>query len=820
MAGFIITTRGKQENDNLFLQTAAVYTALLSVFAAFYSVFDTDISLITVSMILLVVVPALELLLRTRKRLVWKILSPVILLGIAAVLFRETLMKGITPFVNSYIDQRNTFYAISQPGIDLIPDAWEPVIVLAGILTLLGWCLAVVLKLRRGFLLALAVLLIPVILAATVGHMPSTLTSWYLIASAILYLTAYRRTDGAFPLREIAAAFTVLVFLFACTLVTRPLFQMYKESHQQEYENIKTALSQSQEQQFHFREMLENQSVTIENYASGGVGEGSLENLHEFRPQGTTEMEVTVSDLPQTRIYLKAYVGTTYTGKAWEELDSSRFSSVISPILGDSKRRELMNEPFTRIANGTAGLEPQQMQITLAGASSSYGYSPYYAEIPETDNVKLDAYVEGSNNKNRTYTYYSSQPVETLNADQLAEPSDLWISYQEFVQDTYTEYPEDLEQLASLCEDLSLTTSDIDQLSDAIDDHFSAFLRYTPSPASIPSGQDFAEYFLFESRNGFCVHFASAATLIYRECGYPARYVEGYAISPDAFTRQEDGTYKAVVTDNMAHAWCETFNPETGWQVREHTLPYQDDSYVSAAGTKSSDEDSASDTQNTDENPLQDNDITPEDENIPPTETEDTDGETAPGNESPSEETENFPTENITDKEDLGNIGDNNANGSGNTDGMITNETAVIIRRIAGATGILFLLLCLAVFACVIQQRIRRQKKLLRFRIKKENKGIASIYNEIYEICLFLGMEQTKQTDREAFEQMKQTFPQLTTDEWTRLYDCAVRGAFTAETIGRDEQKQCYQLYQKFRKKILAELKGKKRVWFLYGKGL
>ena len=91
-------------------------------------------------------------------------------------------------------------------------------------------------------------------------------------------------------------------------------------------------------------------------------------------------------------------------------------------------------------------------------------------------------------------------------------------------------------------------------------------------PGKTPSGQDVSEYFLTESRKGFCVHFATTATLMYRMCGIPARYVEGFAIPSSAFERDKNGHYTAVVTDKMAHAWTEVLNSYIGWVVKDHTI--------------------------------------------------------------------------------------------------------------------------------------------------------------------------------------------------------------------------------------------------------
>ena len=94
---------------------------------------------------------------------------------------------------------------------------------------------------------------------------------------------------------------------------------------------------------------------------------------------------------------------------------------------------------------------------------------------------------------------------------------------------------------------------------------------YSLTPGWTPPNADPIEYFLFDSGLGYCIHFASAAALLYRMCGIPARYASGYAAAPSDFTLQEDGTYRAVLTDADAHAWAEICLPDTGWTPVEAT---------------------------------------------------------------------------------------------------------------------------------------------------------------------------------------------------------------------------------------------------------
>jgi transglutaminase-like putative cysteine protease len=81
---------------------------------------------------------------------------------------------------------------------------------------------------------------------------------------------------------------------------------------------------------------------------------------------------------------------------------------------------------------------------------------------------------------------------------------------------------------------------------------------YTLTPP--PLGADSTDDFLFETRRGFCGHYASAFAVLMRAAGIPARVVTGYL----------GGSYNPyadrwVVRQSDAHAWTEVWIEGRGW---------------------------------------------------------------------------------------------------------------------------------------------------------------------------------------------------------------------------------------------------------------
>ncbi len=92
-------------------------------------------------------------------------------------------------------------------------------------------------------------------------------------------------------------------------------------------------------------------------------------------------------------------------------------------------------------------------------------------------------------------------------------------------------------------------------------------------PAGIHSAEEFLDYFLLESKEGYCTYFATAFVLLAWEEGIPARYVQGYCI-PVQKNKERD------VKSSMAHAWPEVYIDGVGWIPFEPTPGYDSIRYT------------------------------------------------------------------------------------------------------------------------------------------------------------------------------------------------------------------------------------------------
>jgi len=102
----------------------------------------------------------------------------------------------------------------------------------------------------------------------------------------------------------------------------------------------------------------------------------------------------------------------------------------------------------------------------------------------------------------------------------------------------------------------------------AVGNYLALNYDYDEFPDYAPRGRDAVDFFLFDSKRGYCVHFAAAFVVMCRAAGVPARLVTGF-LEGDL---DESGRIY-VVRAKDAHAWAEIFAPKIGWTEFDATPP-------------------------------------------------------------------------------------------------------------------------------------------------------------------------------------------------------------------------------------------------------
>lgn len=326
-----------------------------------------------------------------------------------------------------------------------------------------------------------------------------------------------------------------------------------------------------------------NALMYLTGRADEAVSDGHINRGNRYET-GAVQLEIETYELPSEILYLRGFSGDQYTGGEWRQADNTELLEQAAQILGLHERINtvstmyggmyytlnsflsedgIKNSRNIRIVHPSGKyisyFEPYGGQWTSETTYSMYLYSGYTYRYYEQADMKID---------------WSN--VSDAFSSQAAWYGNLQDAYMEVVNRECLDVPrERLPRLTELCETHQL--ENLNEITAFITSALEAGAVYTQTPGNTPMNKDVVEYFLFDNGKGYCQHFASAAVLMYRLYGVPARYAVGYKIEPSDF-QLEKGVYRAYVTDEAAHAWVEIFVKDYGWVPVEVTP--QDDGNI------------------------------------------------------------------------------------------------------------------------------------------------------------------------------------------------------------------------------------------------
>ena len=331
---------------------------------------------------------------------------------------------------------------------------------------------------------------------------------------------------------------------------------------------------------------------------SSRMPEGRFSDLGSMIETGQPMLEVTMSE-PES-LYLRGFVGSEYTSRGWNEADPASLSD------GAALFYRLHQNGFygtTQIASAasvldaeTAAEEPITLTIRHRGAPAKYIYAPYeltdaqgLLSPDEIGDIRLrydgfqglDAYTLSSKtNQVKRYATLSrllkeadaGQPDEALNNYLICESY-----YNSYVYSHFLDLPEETRALMhDIWGDVSFDGGahlSYAKAKQSILEWLGENVDYGESISTKRSERDFLKDFLTVSKRGYDVHYATAAVVMMRYFGIPARYVEGYLITPEQAAEAQSGE-SFELTDAVAHAWAEIYQDGIGWIPFEVTPKY------------------------------------------------------------------------------------------------------------------------------------------------------------------------------------------------------------------------------------------------------
>ncbi len=290
--------------------------------------------------------------------------------------------------------------------------------------------------------------------------------------------------------------------------------------------------------------------------------------------------------------YWQAVVYDRYTGSGWLNTDSVELALKFSgPVRWQITDGQEASGPAVQISSGagiltepTATLNlPYESQrvltytVRMLQSGESFLFVPgqllgidlgavarVAAQPLSGDLSALDISMLQSNTPLRLNQSYSAVAlVSSATAGQLRNSG---TDYPNQIRERYLALPRSVpERVRSLAREITKGSVRPYDQAEAIQNYLRR-IEYDQYISAPPAGRDVVDWFLFESRRGYCDYYASAMVVLCRTLGIPARIAQGYA--PGEY----DGTLgRYVIRQLDAHAWPLVYFPGYGWVKFEPT---------------------------------------------------------------------------------------------------------------------------------------------------------------------------------------------------------------------------------------------------------
>ena len=277
----------------------------------------------------------------------------------------------------------------------------------------------------------------------------------------------------------------------------------------------------------------------------------------------TPSLALSLYSAQSGKVYLRLLSHGNYTGSGWDPA---------SDYQGLLDRTYSMNY-LTGAALASAGY--QKTFLSLKVYCSDY-YIPYYPAMGEAENYTVqtsDVWYKSGNEKiynaYSLYSYlYDAVSDEAIEAG-LGAYASVEEEYHAYVNKMYLATSGMSEELqtyfTSEIAEKGLKEGDIWQQIRSVAAYIQDAAEYNLDyNTALDDKADVIYAFLTEYKQGVCRHYASAATMLFRMLGIPARYTQGYVA--DAVANE----WVDVMSTN-AHAWVEVYIGGIGWVQVEVT---------------------------------------------------------------------------------------------------------------------------------------------------------------------------------------------------------------------------------------------------------
>jgi len=501
----------------------------------------------------------------------WISFSFLVLIPLISIIFHRQVLEGIGCLANDLMNQLTRITGRIYPDLALSQETsilWGVVPIIAIISVLLH------LSIQTGRALFFLPVLLPVYISTLTGFSSIGVDTFLIFLGGIFLII---RRAGAAHDQEYRGTLSQLFILILCAFLAIAIGFFYGDTR---------AKTEKWDRTLH--------SILFDQ-DSNSMPEGRLRNLKKWRRNDTQALKITMSK-PQ-KLYLRGQIFETYSGIAWSPL-SAQIRAEYEDLFYQLHQSGFFGQ--SQIATASTFLThaaPEELTIENLSACSAHGYYPYAV----SGNDMLDAWLIGDAllPVADTMKYYPGSVPEWYSVQHSLASGQKRSNISQYLlaEQAYEEYVTEVDlQLTNeswsvlnrqLGEDQSPKT--LSQIREFIRLYLSEALVYDEDVATLNGNGDFLQYTLEKSGSGYSVHYATAATLMLRYFGVPARYVEGYFL-PEAEAAVYQPGEEIFLSEHHAHAWAEYYLPGVGFIPFEVTPGYIDDEELELGNVLSQDQ--------------------------------------------------------------------------------------------------------------------------------------------------------------------------------------------------------------------------------------
>ena len=305
----------------------------------------------------------------------------------------------------------------------------------------------------------------------------------------------------------------------------------------------------------------------------GSMREGKLYNVgtRQIKDRHYFTLEISTTQVKNS-LYYKGFSGAVYDNNEWKQIDSYDNYQALFNRLEETKisipsiQGELISQ------NKNAGSANYVMStITNLRRKKDYTYNVYFTNYdPEGFSAVYDQYMQPRDKNGYILNSYTDTEKLYLIQSGVYHSEGFQNTWQQYCDFVHKEYINSnaSDELKSLVNSLNLT--DMAGSVDRVRSYLAQHTETENKTVNVKNGEDFIDQFLFETGEGYCTHYATTAVVMLQAKGIPARYCEGYLITPNRFkeyavVNAASGFSTINVTDRFAHAWVEVFDDNYGW---------------------------------------------------------------------------------------------------------------------------------------------------------------------------------------------------------------------------------------------------------------